>query len=650
MPELPARPSLAQLHKQAKDLLRLHRSGDPAAITRFDSSGRPAGTPILADAQFVIAREYGFDTWAKLKSHVESLNPPSFDHYDALARSLAAAYTTGDKDAIRDINWTTGSSFVWDHEPTAMQRRLPTWFASSTRDSALAVADARRIVAHARGFDSWDAFLASAVAPPANPRSAPVFLSSTPPFYKIDWHENRVYANGPQSARDWDAILAVIHEHAIPKLSAGGITDAVMARLPELDHVTHLQLDASKGLTDDGARHLARMPQLLDLELGGWTSRITDRALEALRHLPALRRFQSAWTQSISDVGLSNLAFCPELEEVDLIGANAGDGTIRALAGNPNLRRFVTGRNVTDVGLSLFHEFPVFKTWQGVEPEFSIMSFRASPIHLMIDGPFTDSGLASLAGLDGLPGLSFFWHCPNFTSAGLAHLHGLSNLVFLGCQDHHCDDEAMRHIASIPRLRMLMGQGATASDKGFAALSRSQSLEYFWGRDAPNFGSAGFAALSQMPALRGLAVSLKNVDDDALSLLPHFPALRQLMPMDVADDGFRHIGLCRNLDKLWCMYCRDTGDRATEHLAALSSLKLYYAGMTKITDRSLEILAGMNSLEELEFWQCAGITTAGIARLAVLPHLRRVSLDGLQNVSRDVLSRFPAHVRVSYSG
>ena len=102
-----------------------------------------------------------------------------------------------------------------------------------------------------------------------------------------------------------------------------------MARLPELDHLTHLQLDGSKGLTDDGARHLARMPQLLDLELGGWTSRITDRALESLRHLPALRRFQSAWTQSISDAGLSNLALCRELEEVDLIGANAGDGTIR---------------------------------------------------------------------------------------------------------------------------------------------------------------------------------------------------------------------------------------------------------------------------------------------------------------------------------
>jgi hypothetical protein len=650
MRELPARPSLAQLHKQAKDLLRQCRAAEASAIARFAAIGRSGGAPILADAQFVIAREYGFDSWAQLKFHVEDLNPPSFEHYDALAHSLAAAYTAGDKDAIREINWTCATSFVWDHEPAEMQRRLPSWFASAAREPALALADARRMVAHARGFDSWDAFLGSAAAPPADPRSAAVFLSSTPPFYKIDWQENRISVNGPQSARDWDTILGVIQEYAIPKLSAGGMTDEVMARLPELDHLTHLQLDGSKGLTDDGARHLARMPQLLDLELGGWSSRITDRGLESLRQLTALRRFQSAWTRSISDAGLANLGFCRELEEVDLIGANSGDGTIRALAGSTHLRRFVTGRHVTDAGLGLLHEFPVFRRWQDVAPEFSLMSFQAAPIHLMIDGPFTDAGLASLAGLEGLPGLSFFWHCPNFTSAGLRHLQGLPNLVFLGCQDHHCDDEAMSQIAAIPRLRMLMGQGATATDAGFAALSRSPTLEYFWGRDAPNFGSAGFAALARMPALRGLAVSLKNVDDEALSLLPRFPALRQLMPMDVGDEGFRHIGLCRDLEKLWCMYCRETGDCATEHLGELSRLQFYYAGMTKITDRSLEILAGLESLEEVELWQCAGVTTEGVARLGALPRLRRLSLDGLPGVGKEVISRFGGGVRVSYSG
>jgi hypothetical protein len=73
---------------------------------------------------------------------------------------------------------------------------------------------------------------------------------------------------------------------------------------------------------------------------------------------------------------------------------------------------------------------------------------------------------------------------------------------------------------------MLMGQGAVASDDGFAALSRSQTIEYIWGRECPNLGGRGFTALAAVPALRGLEVSFKNVDDTGLSALPSFPALR----------------------------------------------------------------------------------------------------------------------------
>jgi hypothetical protein len=208
----------------------------------------------------------------------------------------------------------------------------------------------------------------------------------------------------------------------------------------------------------------------------------------------------------------------------------------------------------------------------------------------------------------------------------------------------------MRHIGAMPHLRMLMGQGAIASDEGFEALSGSQSLEYFWGRQCPNLRGRGFAALASMPSLRGLAVSCRSVDDAALSALPHFPALRELMPMDVPDAGFRHVGLCAHLERLWCMYCRDTGDAATEHLAGLTRLRTYYAGQTLITDRSLQILGRLSSLEELEFWNCAGLTDAGIAHLAQLPRLREISLDGLPQVTRKVVGMFPPHVRVKYGG
>jgi hypothetical protein len=204
----------------------------------------------------------------------------------------------------------------------------------------------------------------------------------------------------------------------------------------------------------------------------------------------------------------------------------------------------------------------------------------------------------------------------------------------------------MRHIAALPRLRMLQAQGAVATDAGFESLGRSDTIEYIWGRECPNLTGRGFAALAAMPALQGLGVSCKHVDAARLALLPRFPALRQLMPMDVDDAGFRYVGQCERLEHLWCMYCRNTTDVATTHIAALRKLKSYYAGQTKITDRSLDILAGMPSLEKIEFWNCAGITNAGVSRLAVLPDLREVIVDGCRQVTADAAAAFRPGVRV----
>jgi hypothetical protein len=206
----------------------------------------------------------------------------------------------------------------------------------------------------------------------------------------------------------------------------------------------------------------------------------------------------------------------------------------------------------------------------------------------------------------------------------------------------------MREIGRLPRLRMLQAQDTVAGDDGFAALSRSRTLEYLWGRDSENLGSRGFAALATMPSLRGLAVSCKHVSDDALSLLPQFPALRELTPMDVTDAAFRHVGRCAAMERLWLMYCRDTGDAATADIEGLVALRTYYAGATRITDRSLEILGRMPALERLEFYQCLGLTNAGLAPLALLPRLREIEIGGSPKVTRSGMAVFPSHIRTHY--
>jgi len=70
---LPDRPDLHQLKRQAKELLAAFRAGSPAAVEEVESHyrGADAATFALHDAQLVLARAYGFDSWPKLKVFVD---------------------------------------------------------------------------------------------------------------------------------------------------------------------------------------------------------------------------------------------------------------------------------------------------------------------------------------------------------------------------------------------------------------------------------------------------------------------------------------------------------------------------------------------------------------------------------------------------
>ena len=56
----------------------------------------------------------------------------------------------------------------------------------------------------------------------------------------------------------------------------------------------------------------------------------------------------------------------------------------------------------------------------------------------------------------------------------------------------------------------------------------------------------------------------------------------------------------------------------------------------------------MPTLEQVEFYECNGVTDAGLAHLAGLPRLREVVLEELPGVTLEGTHVFPAHVRVKY--
>ena len=74
----PEKPNLEYLRKQAKELLRSTRQGK------------------LADAQHTLANEYGFATWAELKSHVVTLG-------HSPAEALKVAVCDSDARRVREL-------------------------------------------------------------------------------------------------------------------------------------------------------------------------------------------------------------------------------------------------------------------------------------------------------------------------------------------------------------------------------------------------------------------------------------------------------------------------------------------------------------------------------------------------------------------
>jgi len=649
-PRLPARPSLEQLRKQAKELLQAIRAGDPSAKQRLRTLKPELFEPILADAQYILAREHGFESWPKLVHHIQASQPPDLQQHHQIAEDLVAVYNSADIDAAARLNDLFHSSLDIQQIRDFIRDKLFNLSDTAERINNFTVPDAQLVLARLYGFRTWQEFVQSSNAPPSDARSGPVVLSSRPPLFRIEWANNSIEPRQPMSTKDWEDLCGIIKELGITAVNSGNMVgDDDLRTLSQLEQITSLNLGGSKRITDAGLQHLAKMPQLRELNLSEYPGgRITDRGLEVLQHLRELRVFEMCWQSGVTDKGISYLRFCDQLENVDLLGTYTGDGAIASLVGKPNLGRFKTGRNVADDGLRQLHQFPAFKAWQGGEVKYGLMSFGGEPTNLLIDGPFTQTGLANLRGLEGVFGLSFFWHTSVLKGEDLQSLDGLSNLGYLGCQDELCNDQAMRHIAAIPTLRMLMCQGTVATDEGFKSLSRSQTIEYIWGRECPNLKGQGFMALAGMRALKGLAVSCKFVDDEALATLPDFPALKELLPMDVGDDGFRHIGRCRQLESLTLMYCRDTTDVATSHLVGLSSLKKYHAGYTMITDRSLELLNRIKSLEVLSFEGCKFISDAGVPFLTTLPRLREISIGGCPKVTRTGVTGFSSNVRVNY--
>src|SRR5207249_12018216 len=112
--QLPARPSLEQFRKQAKDLFKARRSPEATRrikrfhprLTKLTEAEIADAKLSLADAQWVIAREYAFESWPKFAKHIQQI--VRIDSPVSRFELAADAIVTGDRSEERRVGKGSG--------------------------------------------------------------------------------------------------------------------------------------------------------------------------------------------------------------------------------------------------------------------------------------------------------------------------------------------------------------------------------------------------------------------------------------------------------------------------------------------------------------------------------------------------------------
>ncbi len=148
--ELPAHPDLEYYRKQAKHLQHTYETGDAAAQARVaDVLGdRAAGRFLLSDAQFVLAQEHGFRTWAEFRAHIQSRRTTGDRPVSRLAGIGPGIYASMADVLLTDLR---------RNAPGALQRLrayVPR-HSAATDTSTAELRDARLIIAREAGFQTW---------------------------------------------------------------------------------------------------------------------------------------------------------------------------------------------------------------------------------------------------------------------------------------------------------------------------------------------------------------------------------------------------------------------------------------------------------------------------------------------------------------
>jgi hypothetical protein len=210
-------------------------------------------------------------------------------------------------------------------------------------------------------------------------------------------------------------------------------------------------------------------------------------------------------------------------------------------------------------------------------------------------------------------GLSFR-DCSGLTADDYQKIHQLAQLKSLSFGKGF-NDAALKALGALPELESFSTNGMDVSDEGarlFATFKKLKSVAHF--HPGKTFTGRGLAALAGLPSLERLTVAGSlEFGDAGMEAVSAITPLKEFRTWHtgVTIEGVKKLRALKNLTNL------TLGQRLSD------------TPPTTVSDATVAVLAEFPSLEALSL-QEARLTLPALGELKKLPHLKRLTLDGIE--------------------
>ena len=275
--------------------------------------------------------------------------------------------------------------------------------------------------------------------------------------------------------------------------------------------------------------------------------------------------------------------------------------------------------------------------------ELIVKSFpNLTELDLSSNTNMTNGVVKIVSGLSKLQRLTLIQNQVNDIGAQrLAKLKDLRTLDMRGNME--AGDMALDVVADLPKLTAFKHRSTAVTDSGMEYLTRSQTLESLLLQDfvitdqsgphlaklgklsqlevfrCQGFGSDGVMALKGMGLTRLTLRDLPNVDDRAMEVFGDLPKLRRLYLHElptVSDAGLKQLSALKSLELLDIWTVPQMTDATVDVIATLPGLKELSIRATGVTDKCIEKLLEMPSLQTLTFKENGSVTAEGLKKLS----------------------------------